>query len=104
MISMKTFGQSAAERLGWLTLLPPAALLGTLLGWWIVYPGQLEALNRFFANSPPAAIAVVIAGLMCPSVTSACGGLLIARRQKGGAILFTAGIFITLLLVAARPA
>lgn len=104
MIRIESLGQNGAERLGWLMLLPPAALLGTQVGWWIVYPGQLESLNGFFANSPPAAIAVVVAGMMCPVITSACGGLLIARRQKGGAVLFGAGIVVTLLLVLARPA
>jgi zinc transporter ZupT len=104
MIGIHTLGHSGAERLGWLTLLPPTALLGTQLGWWIVYRGQLEALNGFFANAPAASIIVVVAGMMCPTVTSACGGLMIARRQKSGWFLFAAGIFMTLFLVTARPA
>ena len=104
MIRLESLGSSGAERLGWLSLFPPIALLGSQLGWWLVYRGQLEGLNGFFASSPPAAILVIVAGMMCPTVTSACGGLLIARRQRNGWFLFTAGIVLTLFLVTARPA
>lgn len=104
MFRVESLGRSGAERLGWLSLMPPAALLGVQLGWWIVYRGRLDELNTAFANAPLASVAVVVAGLMCPTVASACGGLLIARRQSVGWLLFVAGIAITFLLVAAVPA